>query len=406
MREKLLLVEDKLLNASDGFSALTEAGYEVDLAFDLETARFFMDRNEYAGIISDVCFQERGVNSTTDIHRENTLNLDLLRSENNLSPFMDTVRSETQKPGGLERFLERLSEADVSELIGKSLGFRDALQSVRDPAQDIKCFRALLDITDDQYDQDRSEVKNIDELCRKYQEQFISHLLEKDGVSQSAIAEWQWIQEQVTLLRESLDVNIPEAVQKAFLNALRRSHLESIEVHYQSASYDTTSSSGRDGAKAINSLTLKLSGETSTSLRDEVTKEGKKSYTEEAFDICKSARLTDSRSYKREVELIAQHNSRYTGLAHHSSNPALGHFIFQRAREQLKKVVAVTSSSHAAHAVPTLIADKIVKVEELEGLEKFSLNTDFRATNHAVFTESTKKSREAYACALNLLKLK
>jgi CheY-like chemotaxis protein len=59
-KPRLLIVEDNLENLANAHDAAKERGYEVDLALDLEDALAFLDSNNYQGVITDMCFLERG----------------------------------------------------------------------------------------------------------------------------------------------------------------------------------------------------------------------------------------------------------------------------------------------------------------------------------------------------------
>jgi len=57
---KLLIVEDRLENLTNAYAATMQRGYEVDLALDLEDALELLGKTTYAGVITDMCFHERG----------------------------------------------------------------------------------------------------------------------------------------------------------------------------------------------------------------------------------------------------------------------------------------------------------------------------------------------------------
>lgn len=64
--KRLLIVEDKLGNIVNGYNAGIARGYEVDVACDLEDALKLISLNKYTGIITDMCFSERGINEDNE----------------------------------------------------------------------------------------------------------------------------------------------------------------------------------------------------------------------------------------------------------------------------------------------------------------------------------------------------
>ena len=82
--KRLLIVDDKLTCLAEGYYASRKTGYETDFACDLEDALDCLAKNQYAGIITDMCFQERGINA--DTRNEETQNplawLGMLEIEN------------------------------------------------------------------------------------------------------------------------------------------------------------------------------------------------------------------------------------------------------------------------------------------------------------------------------------
>lgn len=65
---RLLIIEDKFDNLIHAYIAATKRGYEADLSCDLESALRLIDSRNYSGIITDMTFQEKGINESSDEH--------------------------------------------------------------------------------------------------------------------------------------------------------------------------------------------------------------------------------------------------------------------------------------------------------------------------------------------------
>lgn len=59
--KKLLIVEDNLSSLTNGYQAAINKGYGADVACDLEDALTHINTRKYDGIVTDMCFHERGI---------------------------------------------------------------------------------------------------------------------------------------------------------------------------------------------------------------------------------------------------------------------------------------------------------------------------------------------------------
>jgi hypothetical protein len=83
--KRLLIVEDRLDYMANACDAARERGYAVDRANDLETARRYLTSRKYTGVVTDMCFHERGI--SPEGHTSPALRREILQISLKAIPF-------------------------------------------------------------------------------------------------------------------------------------------------------------------------------------------------------------------------------------------------------------------------------------------------------------------------------